>query len=136
MAKLPDAHGFYARGETPQKCPSHPEPLTLREDGDSIELSPLWKRALERAFRVSFPNLLTSPWFRESMRPTRTRFVIACSAATFARKNSLASTGLPRCARNDTFPTTLNSYPASIDVPSVVCDNSQLIIMIIEFCSA
>ena len=58
LAKLPDAHGFYARGETSQKCPSHPEPLTLREDGDSIELSPLWKRALERTFRVCFPNTI------------------------------------------------------------------------------
>ena len=31
-------------------------------------------------------------------------------AATPVSKDSLATTGLPRCARNDTFPATLNSY--------------------------
>ena len=56
LAKRPDPHGFYDRGQEPPRCPCHPMKLPLRDDGDTIELSPLWQRALERTFRVPFPN--------------------------------------------------------------------------------
>ena len=58
LSRRPDPHGFYARGETPRECPCHPVPLPLRDDRDTIELSPLWKRALERTFRVPFPDTI------------------------------------------------------------------------------
>ena len=58
LARRPDPHGFYARGRTPPECPCHPVPLPRRDDRDAIELSPLWKRALERTFRVPFPHTI------------------------------------------------------------------------------
>ena len=58
LAKRPDPHGFYDRGETPPPCPCHPVKLPLREEGDTIELSPLWKRALERTFRTPYPDTI------------------------------------------------------------------------------
>ena len=58
LARLPDHHDFYARGLTPRPCPCHPADLTRRGDPSSIELSPLWKRALERAFHVKFPDTI------------------------------------------------------------------------------
>ena len=58
LAKRPDPHGFYDRGQEPPRCPCHPVKLPLRESGDTIELSPRWRRALERAFRVPFPHTL------------------------------------------------------------------------------
>ena len=58
LARLPDHHDFYARGLTPRPCPCHPADLTRRDDPSYIELSPLWKRALERAFHVKFPDVI------------------------------------------------------------------------------
>ena len=58
LARLPDHHNFYARGLTPGPCPCHPADLTLRGDPSSIELSPLWKRALEQTFHVKFPDTI------------------------------------------------------------------------------
>ena len=58
LARLPDHHDFYARGLTPRPCPCHPADLSRRGDPSSIELSPLWKRALERTFRVKFPDTI------------------------------------------------------------------------------
>ncbi|MDE2787521.1 MAG: hypothetical protein OXL37_12780 [Chloroflexota bacterium] len=58
LARLPDHHNFYARGLTPGPCPCHPADLTLRGNPSSIELSPLWKRALERTFHVKFPDTI------------------------------------------------------------------------------
>ena len=58
LAKRPDLHGFYDRRHEPPRCPCHPVKLPLREEGDTIELSPLWQRALERAFRVPFPDTI------------------------------------------------------------------------------
>lgn len=58
LARLPDHHDFYARGLTPRPCPCHPADLTQRGDPSTIELSPLWKRALERAFHVKFPDTI------------------------------------------------------------------------------
>ncbi len=58
LARLPDHHNFYARGLTPGPCPCHPADLTLRGDPSSIELSPLWKRALESVFHVKFPDTI------------------------------------------------------------------------------
>lgn len=58
LARRPDPHGFYDRGQEPPRCPCHPVKLPLREEGDTIELSPLWKRALERTFRTSFPDTI------------------------------------------------------------------------------
>ena len=58
LARLPDHHNFYARGLTPRPCPCHPADLTLRGDPSSIELSPLWKRALEHTFHAKFPDTI------------------------------------------------------------------------------
>ena len=58
LARLPDHHDFYARGLTPRPCPCHPADLTRRADPSSIELSPLWKRALEHTFHVKFPDTI------------------------------------------------------------------------------
>ena len=58
LVKRPDPHGFYARGETPLPCPCHPVALPLRDNPAAIELSPLWQRALERAFHVKFPDTI------------------------------------------------------------------------------
>ena len=58
LARLPDPHNFYARGLTPQPCPCHPADLSHRGDPATIELSPLWKRALEKTFHVKFPDTI------------------------------------------------------------------------------
>ncbi|MDE2961342.1 MAG: hypothetical protein OXU28_15025 [Chloroflexota bacterium] len=58
LARRPDPHGFYDRGQEPPRCPCHPVKLPLREEGDTIELSPLWQRALERVFRTPFPHTI------------------------------------------------------------------------------
>ena len=58
LAKRPDPHGFYPRGLTPPPCSCHPVNLDLRHEPSAIELSPLWKRALERTFRVPFPDTI------------------------------------------------------------------------------
>ncbi len=58
LARRPDPHGFYPRGLTPPPCGCHPVNLDLRREPSTIELSPLWKRALELAFRVKFPDAI------------------------------------------------------------------------------
>ena len=58
LARRPDPHGFYPRGLTPPPCGCHPENQDLRREPSAIELSPLWKRALELTFRVKFPNTI------------------------------------------------------------------------------
>ena len=58
LARSPDPHGFYDRGQEPPRCPCHPVKLPLRDDSETIQLSPLWKRALERTFRVPFPETI------------------------------------------------------------------------------
>ena len=58
LARRPDPHGFYPRGLTPPLCGCHPENLDLRREPSAIELSPLWKRALELTFRVKLPDTI------------------------------------------------------------------------------
>ena len=58
LARRPDPHGFYPRGLTPPPCGCHPENLDLRREPSAIALSPLWKRALERTFRVKLPDTI------------------------------------------------------------------------------
>ena len=58
LARRPDPHGFYPRGLTPPPCGCHPDNTDLRREPSAIELSPLWKRALERTFRVKFPDTI------------------------------------------------------------------------------
>ena len=58
LARRPDPHGFYPRGLTPPPCDCHPANLDLRREPSAIELSPLWKRALERTFRVKLPDTI------------------------------------------------------------------------------
>ena len=55
-ARRPDPHGFYDRGQTPPPCPCHPLRLGKHNDGPTVELSPLWQRALQKTFRVPFPD--------------------------------------------------------------------------------
>ena len=58
LARRPDPHGFYDRGQEPPRCPCHPVQLPRRDDSDTIQLSPLWQRALERTFRTPFPDTI------------------------------------------------------------------------------
>ena len=58
LARLPDPHDFYARGLTPRPCACHPADLSRRGDPSTIELSPLWQRALERTFHIPFPDTI------------------------------------------------------------------------------
>lgn len=59
LARRPDPHGFYDRGRTPPPhCPCHPQPQRVRDTDDAIELSPLWRRALEKTFRTKFPETI------------------------------------------------------------------------------
>ena len=58
LARRPDPHGFYPRGLTPPPCACHPRRLSRKDDGSTIELSPLWKRALERTFREKYPDTI------------------------------------------------------------------------------
>ena len=57
LGRRPDPHGFYDRGKSPPPCPCHP--VSAKHDmGNTIDLSPLWKRALEKTFRTPFPDTL------------------------------------------------------------------------------
>ena len=58
LARRPDPHGFYPRGLTPPPCGCHPENPDLRREPSAIEISPLWKRALERTLRVKLPDTI------------------------------------------------------------------------------
>ena len=58
LARRPDPHGFYARGQTPPECPCHPVQLPRRDTADTIELSPLRQRALQQTFRTPLPNTI------------------------------------------------------------------------------
>jgi len=54
----PDPHGFYQRGDQPRRCPCHADLWDRRRDTDRITLSPPWRHALEKTFRVRLPNPL------------------------------------------------------------------------------
>ena len=54
----PDPHGFYPRGDQPRRCRCHADLWDRRRDTDRITLSPPWRHALEKTFRVRLPNPL------------------------------------------------------------------------------
>ena len=58
LARRPDPHGFYDRGQEPPRCPCRRVKLPRRDDSETIPPSPLWKRALERTFRFPFPDII------------------------------------------------------------------------------
>lgn len=59
LAMRPDPHGMYSQGRTPIPCPCHPEPLDLCEEfPQTVTLSPLWRKALEKTFRMKIPAAL------------------------------------------------------------------------------
>ena len=59
LAKQPDPHGMYAHGRSPLPCSCHPETRALPSHStDTINLSPLWRRALERALGIPVPTTL------------------------------------------------------------------------------
>ena len=57
LAAVPDPHGWYDRGEQPRRCPCHSdlwrEP---KREPSHITLSPLWRKALEKTFRIKLPD--------------------------------------------------------------------------------
>lgn len=57
LSVQPDPHGWYARGEEPRRCPCHShlwrEP---KREPSHITLSPLWRKALEKTFRIKLPD--------------------------------------------------------------------------------
>ena len=61
MAAEPDPHGWYNRGQAPIPCPCHQALWDKHEAAveHRIVLSPLWRRALEKTFRVKLPDPLT-----------------------------------------------------------------------------
>ena len=54
----PDPHGFYRRGDAPRPCPCHADLWNRPRDEHRITLSPPWRHALEKTFRVTLPNPL------------------------------------------------------------------------------
>ena len=57
LSAYPDPHDRYARGEQPRPCPCHSH--LWRESGpepSQITLSPLWRKALEKTFRIKLPE--------------------------------------------------------------------------------
>ena len=58
LAAEPDPHGHYARGEAPRRCLCHAHLWAKPQDPHRIALSPLWQRALEKAFRIKLPTPL------------------------------------------------------------------------------
>ena len=54
----PDPHGFYRRGAAPRPCPCHADLWNRPRDEHRITLSPPWRHALEKTFRVTLPNPL------------------------------------------------------------------------------
>ena len=58
LAASPDPHGWYHYGMTPRPCSCHRELWGLPKDDSAIILSPLWRRALEKAFWIKLPDPL------------------------------------------------------------------------------
>ena len=54
----PDPHGHYERGDLPRYCSCHADLWNRPRDEHRITLSPPWRRALEKTFRVTLPNPL------------------------------------------------------------------------------
>ena len=54
----PDPHGFYERGDRPRRCPCHAELWNKPRNPHRITLSPLWRHALEKTFRIKLPDPL------------------------------------------------------------------------------
>ncbi len=54
----PDPHGSYASGDTPRRCQCHADLWNKPRDPNRITLSPPWRRALEKTFRIRLPNPL------------------------------------------------------------------------------
>ena len=58
METDPDPHGFYQRGDVPRRCPCHADLWNRPRDDHRITLSPPWRHALEKTFRLKLPNPL------------------------------------------------------------------------------
>ncbi len=58
LAAEPDPHGRYDRGDAPRRCQCHAHLWDKPQDPHRITLSPLWRRALEKTFRIQLPNPL------------------------------------------------------------------------------
>lgn len=58
LAAEPDPHGSYDRGDAPRRCLCHAHLWDKPKDPHRITLSPLWRRALEKTFRIRLPNPL------------------------------------------------------------------------------
>lgn len=58
LAAEPDPHGWYERGDAPRRCQCHAHLWDKPQDPHRITLSPLWRRALEKTFRIQLPNPL------------------------------------------------------------------------------
>ena len=54
----PDPHGFYPRGDQPRRCPCHAHLWDKPRNPNRITLSPPWRHALEKTFRIKLPNPL------------------------------------------------------------------------------
>ena len=54
----PDPHGFYSRGDQPRRCPCHADLWDQRRNPNRITLSPPWRHALEKTFRVRLADPL------------------------------------------------------------------------------
>ena len=61
MDTEPDPHGMYARGQDPRRCTCHAHLWNRRKNPNYIILSPLWRRALEKTFRMRLPPNLKLP---------------------------------------------------------------------------
>lgn len=60
LAAEPDPHSWYDRGQPPRPCSCHRHLWDQHAASDEyrITLSPLWRRALEKTFRVNLPPQL------------------------------------------------------------------------------
>ncbi|MCY4415663.1 MAG: hypothetical protein OXE87_05060, partial [Chloroflexi bacterium] len=58
LAAQPDPHGHYAQGDAPRRCLCHAHLWAKPQNPHRITLSPLWRRALEKTFRIKLPNPL------------------------------------------------------------------------------
>ena len=56
LAASPDPHGWYQGGLTPRPCSCHQELWDRPQDESVISLSPFWRRALEKTFRIKLPQ--------------------------------------------------------------------------------
>lgn len=56
LSARPDPHGWYQRGLTPRPCSCHQELWNPIPDENVITLSPFWRRALEKTFRIKLPD--------------------------------------------------------------------------------